>query len=183
MNESHHSAKVTIADVQRQIDLETQRLASDTQAKRDETRRQIEEANRKLQEAKDALPDIINQLRSLNERTQALQNEGAAKERELAAARDKVIHDNRMIRQAIDQDKDKYVAYGRNMVQLLERIKRERWHGEMPLGPLGVHVKCREPEKWGDLLRKQLSSVLTAFSVTDARDSPVLKNMLKASGK
>lgn len=183
MSDSFHSAKVTIAEVQRQIDYETQRLASDTQAKRDETRRQVEEANGKLKEAKDALPDILSKLRDADSRAQALKNDGEAKERDLSAARDKVAYDQHMIRQADEQDKDRYVAYGRNMHQLLERIKNQRWQGEMPLGPLGVNVKCREPEQWGELLRKQLSHLLTAFSVTDARDSHVLKSMLKASGK
>ncbi|KAF9018540.1 P-loop containing nucleoside triphosphate hydrolase protein [Hymenopellis radicata] len=182
MDDSFRSTKVTIADIQRQIDFENRRLASDTQAKRDESRRQVDEANERLKAAKDSLPEILQKMREADAKVQEVKQTGEAKEAELKTARESVQHDQHMIRQANDQESDRYVAYGRNMPQLLERIKRQKWYGEMPLGPLGVHVKCKDPEQWGELLRKQLGNMLTAFSVTDPRDNRILKDMLKSSG-
>jgi len=58
-----------------------------------------------------------------------------------------------------------------------------KWHGDVPIGPLGVHVKAREPEKWGEVLRVQLGVYLTTFAVTDARDREGVRRVLGEFGK
>jgi hypothetical protein len=87
------------------------------------------------------------------------------------------------IKSAQQQSKDALVPYGKNIKQVLEKIKTMRWAGDMPLGPLGLYVKAKDPNRWGEILRNQIGNYLVAFAVTDARDRQQLKNLLVQSGK
>ncbi|KAG7439836.1 P-loop containing nucleoside triphosphate hydrolase protein [Guyanagaster necrorhizus] len=66
--------------------------------------------------------------------------------------------------------------------QILERIKRMRWKGDLPIGPLGVHVKVHDPQKWAELLRRQLRGFLVAWAVTDGADLFQLRKLLNENG-
>jgi hypothetical protein len=57
-----------------------------------------------------------------------------------------------------------------------------KWHGDVPVGPLGMHVKLKEMA-WADLMRIQLGGLMSAFAVTDARDRPQLKRLLDQTKK
>ena len=169
--------------IQQQIDEEAHKMASDTQAKRDSHTRRLEAVMEHQRQAKEALPGIIEKIREIEEDAKIIHSKGETLQAELKTAQDGVMHAQNMISQANELERNRYAAYGRGIQQLLERIKHSKWHGDIPTGPLGIHVKCREPEKWGDLLRSQLGGLLTAFAVTDSRDAPTLRNMLKQTGK
>jgi hypothetical protein len=104
-------------------------------------------------------------------------------EKERDAAQGRIMECEQMIERCVQQEKNSLAAYGRDIKGVLERIEKMRWLGDLPLGPLGVNVKVKEPEKWAELLRGQLGKYLTAFAITDARDRPQLKKVLEQSGK
>jgi len=82
------------------------------------------------------------------------------------------------LEQVEQAEKNRYAVYGPNMVHVLREIQQARWFGETPVGPLGVHIKVRDAQKWGELLSVQLGNLLTAFAVTHPRDRPALKQLL-----
>jgi hypothetical protein len=105
-------------------------------------------------------------------KTAGLQKEGRVKE----------IID--MIKKCKEQQNNAFTPYGQNIKELLDRIGRATWHGERPLGPLGLHVKIRESELWArGVLRSLLAHLLTAFAITDSRDRQQLKRLLDQSRK
>jgi chromosome segregation ATPase len=183
MNTSVQTFRHQIDDYDKQIQDETRRLAADTQAKREESQRNIEAARNAVAAKDGAIKDITDKMRTVDETMDAIKKEGEAKERELGELRKKISNAEQMLARVKESEKNKLVAYGQNIPQLLENIKRTKWLGDEPLGPLGMFVKVKEPEKWAELLRNQMGGVLTAFAVTDARDQKTLKKMLVASGK
>ena len=101
---------------------------------------------------------------------------------EVQTARSSVVGLQEQIQRCTEQQNNSLAPYGRDIKNVLERIKGMRWHGQMPLGPLGVYVKAKD-RVWADLLRNVLGSHMASFAVTDGRDLPVLKKLLRDSGK
>ncbi len=183
MDTAFKAARESIALIQKQIDDEARRMEADTQTKREESSRQLEHARMSLQEAEAALPTLVetkNQIDAENRETKA---QGERASDDVQKMRENIVRCDSMVRNCEMQDKNQYAAYGRDIPQVLERIRRARWVGDQPVGPLGVHVKVRDPESWADLLRRQLGGMLTAFAVTDAQDLKPLKRILVESGK
>ncbi|KAK0487309.1 P-loop containing nucleoside triphosphate hydrolase protein [Armillaria novae-zelandiae] len=182
MDTAFKAARESIALIQKQIDDEARRMEADTQNKREESSRQLEHARMSLQEAEAALPALVeskNQIDTENRETKA---QGERASDDVQKMRENIVRCDGMIRNCEMQDKNQYAAYGRDIPQVLERIRRTRWVGDQPVGPLGVHVKVRDPESWADLLRRQLGGMLTAFAITDAHDLKQLKRILVESG-
>jgi hypothetical protein len=86
------------------------------------------------------------------------------------------------IQRCVEQQNNSLAPYGRNLKNVVDRIERMRWHGQRPLGPLGVYVKLKD-RVWADLLRNVLGGQMSSFAVTDNRDLPALKKLLSESGK
>ncbi|KAK0503863.1 P-loop containing nucleoside triphosphate hydrolase protein [Armillaria luteobubalina] len=182
MDTAFKAARESIALIQKQIDDEARRMEADTQVKREESSRQLEHTRMSLQEAEATLPALVetkNQIDAENRETKA---QGERASDDVQKIRENIVRCDGMVRNCEMQDKNQYAAYGRDIPQVLERIKRARWVGDQPVGPLGVHVKVRDPESWADLLRRQLSGMLTAFAITDAQDLKQLKRILVESG-
>ncbi|KAI9509233.1 hypothetical protein F5148DRAFT_978695, partial [Russula earlei] len=85
------------------------------------------------------------------------------------------------IQRCVEQQNNSLAPYGRDLKKVLEHIGTMEWHGQKPLGPLGVYVKMKD-RIWADLLRVVLGSHMSSFAVTDTRDLPVLKKLLRESG-
>lgn len=124
------------------------------------------------------LDRIIHERVELGKQADSLKTQGMEQDRTLAGLQNSIQECDSMINSARHHDKDALVPYGNNIKQVLEEVHRSRWHGEVPIGPLGTYVKAREPEKWGQILRNQLGSSLVAFAVTDARDREQLSKIL-----
>ncbi|KAF8625965.1 hypothetical protein AX17_006690 [Amanita inopinata Kibby_2008] len=167
---------------ERQIAEETRRMEKHTQSKREETQRRLDEARQAVSAAEARISELAAQLRELEQANAALRSSSREDDSKINELRDQVQQRQHIIEQCRQQENDKYVPYGRNIKLLLEKIRSMKWAGEVPLGPLGVHVKAKDPKKWGNVLRLQLGQYLTAFAVTDARDRPVLKKLLNESG-
>jgi structural maintenance of chromosomes protein 6 len=172
-----------IEEYDRQIAEEARRLEADTSAKREETQRKLDEARTAVATAQARSEDASEQKHSLERQCEVLKDEGMQAEREMGAVQGRIRECEGMIERCMQQEKNSLAAYGKDIKGVLERIGKMRWAGDVPLGPLGVGVKVKEPEKWAELLRLQLGGYLTAFAVTDARDRAQLKKLLEQTGK
>ncbi|THV05189.1 P-loop containing nucleoside triphosphate hydrolase protein [Dendrothele bispora CBS 962.96] len=175
---SRREIKETIIGIDEQIAQETQRLASDTQAKRDEHQRKIEKVQREIEEAEAARRSADQRLEAVKSQSSEIQKRGEVKDAELNNLKETIMDVRHQIEQLEKAEKDRYAVYGPNIMSLLRAIEQTRWSGDTPLGPLGVHIKVRDAQKWADLLSLQLGNLLTAFAVTNARDRQVLKQLL-----
>lgn len=172
-----------IQDLDTQIAAETLRMAAHSQAKHDEMQQRIETARETLRVAEASLEEITAQQRSQQAKSDALKEEGMGAQAELGRVQGLIQDCQGMIERSLQSQKNSLIPYGRGIKEVLQKLKTMKWHGDLPLGPLGMHVKAKDPATWGDLLRSQLGQYLTAFAVTDVRDRNALKKVLHDSGK
>ncbi|CAA7262794.1 unnamed protein product [Cyclocybe aegerita] len=182
MNASLTGINNQIEDLSKQIADESRRMAQHSQAKHEETQRRIEECRTEVSQYEKRIDEIIHQRKDFSVQADGIRETGQRADDAIKAVQNNIDNCDRMIENAKQAEKDALVPYGRNLKQVMENINRMKWHGDVPLGPLGTYVKARDPRTWGDLLRNQLVGYLTAFAVTDARDRDALKKLLVQSG-
>lgn len=183
MDTSLKATNAQIEHLDTQIVAENNRAAAHSQAKLEQTKRKLEEAREAVRAAESALETIRTRKNEQYTENEKLKAEGIAMDQEKAQLQNSIQQCEGMIERSKQSEKNSLIPYGKNIKEVLEKISTMKWVGDAPLGPLGVHVKAKDPRTWGDLLRSQLGSFLTAFAVTDARDRDALKSLLHQSGK
>lgn len=183
MDVSLKATNTQIEQLETQIAAENARTAAHSQAKQEEMQRKLDGAREAVRVAESDLEAIQKQKQDQQTQNEALKSEGVAMEHEIKQLQNTIQQCEGMIERSKQAEKNSLIPYGKNIKELLERVKTMKWVGDLPLGPLGVNVKAKDPKTWGDLLRNQLGSFLTAFAVTDARDRTTLKQLLHQSGK
>ncbi|KAJ7781699.1 P-loop containing nucleoside triphosphate hydrolase protein [Mycena maculata] len=177
INEQLKTTKKEIEEYNATIDKETKRLEMASESKREETQQKLEGARADVTAAEDALSAINAQISSAEDELKRLREDGATAENAQREWNERIRTCNSNIQSCLRADTDRYGAYGNNIQRVIERINQTTWHGEKPLGPLGIHVKVRD-NKWAELLRFTLLGLLCSFAVTDAKDIRVLKKIL-----
>lgn len=164
------------------IEAEKARIAEYSRSKQDELNQRLQDATLGVQTAETNLKQAAALVREKEEEANSLRRQGDGIDSEVQTARSSVVGLQEQIQRCTEQQNNSLAPYGRDIKNVLERIKGMRWHGQMPLGPLGVYVKAKD-RVWADLLRNVLGSHMASFAVTDGRDLPVLKKLLRDSGK
>ncbi|KAJ7021611.1 P-loop containing nucleoside triphosphate hydrolase protein [Mycena alexandri] len=186
IKEINNSLKTTnkqIEDYNVAIETETKRLQKDTESEREESQRKVSAARAEVALAADALKDIRDKQAASDEELRRHKDTGTVVENKQKELRQKVNDCESAINDCLRADENKYAAYGNRIEQVVQRINQTQWHGQKPLGPFGAHVKIRDScIQYTELLRNQLSSLLSSFAITDARDHQVLKKILADSG-
>jgi chromosome segregation ATPase len=175
--------KEQIEKYNRDIAAEEKRMEKHSLGKREERGRKLEEARQTLTAAEEQKSQLAAEYRELEQVNTTLGNAGKEEDRKVTDLRSQVMRYQEIIEQCRKKESDKYIPYGNNIKTAMDRISKTKWHGEAPLGPLGLYVNAKDPEKWGRILRCQLGSHLLAFALTDARDRPILKKLLADLGK
>ncbi|KAF8879889.1 P-loop containing nucleoside triphosphate hydrolase protein [Gymnopilus junonius] len=182
ISQSLGNINTQISDLEHEIKKEAQRMAINTQEKHEETQRKLEEARTTVSELESNIKDLIMQRKDKGLALGSIKTQGEQFDRQLEQVKKTITDCEATISMAKRREQDALVPYGNNIKLALEKIKGSRWHGDMPLGPLGLYVTAKEPQVWGDLLRSQLGGLLTAFAITDARDRPQLRQILQSFG-
>lgn len=172
-----------IAGLEAEIKNEARRMAINTQEKHEETQRKLEEARTTVTELESAIHDLIIQRKDKGFIVDDIRPRGEELERQLERLKKTITDCEATIGMARRREQDAFIPYGQNIKMALEKIKASRWYGDIPLGPLGLYVTAKEPRVWGDLLRNQLGSLLTAFAITNSKDRQQLKQILQSFGK
>ncbi|KAJ3717146.1 hypothetical protein C8R42DRAFT_645031 [Lentinula raphanica] len=178
INTSTTAAKRSIEDIDAKIAAETDRLAKDTQEKRDQFNRKLEKAHATVAEQEELIQQLQTAKATNLQRTEDTKRMGEEKNKELTQLKQEIDNTEGLLSQLQRQQDNKYAAYGPGMAQVVAKIQQMKWHGDRPLGPLGIHVKVKDPDAWADLLAFQLGGSLTAFAVTHPQDRNNLKTLL-----
>lgn len=183
MDVSIKTTRKQIEGYNERIAEETRRLEINTQAKREETSRKLQEAKDNVTTAEASLAAINSEMRQKKEELDTVGKEGQETENVMKAAKAHVEACQNMLTRTREQEQNSLAPYGKDIKGVQAQIAKMRWQGQAPIGPLGVHVKVKDPKKWAQLLRGQLGQYMMAFACTDARDRNQLKKLLKDSGK
>lgn len=182
MNSSLTALNKSIKDYEEKIVEEAQRLEAHTQVKRDEINRRIDAAKEAVAEADRRQKDVIDQKRNKLAERDEVKSKGQAAENKRNQLQERITDCQTMISKCKEQEKNSLAPYGHDIKGVLQSINKMRWHGDTPVGPLGLYVKL-EDQKWASLLRGQLGNLMTSFACTDVRDRPQLKKILDQSKK
>ena len=161
---------------------EKARIAEFSQSKQDELNQRLDQATLDVQAAETDLKQAEALVLDKKNEASALRTQGDETDREVQTTRNSVMGLREQIQRCVEQQNNSLAPYGRDLRMVLERIRGARWHGQRPIGPLGVHVKVKD-RLWANVLRNVLGSHMSSFAVTDNRDLAVLKQFLRESGK
>ncbi|KAG2155901.1 P-loop containing nucleoside triphosphate hydrolase protein [Suillus bovinus] len=176
MNTSLNSLNTAIENYRKNIAEEERRLAADTQVKRDELNRKLESARTDVTNTDQAHKDFLEAKRRKLAEQDDIKRRGLAAEAKKNSAQERVVAAQSMISQCKEKGQNALAPYGRDIKGVLDQIAKMRWHGDMPVGPLGIHVKLKDMA-WAELMRIQLGGLMSAFAITDARDRQQLKRL------
>ena len=182
MNTSLGSLNKAIRDFEAQIEVETRRMETHTQARREELYRRLDQAKHLVTAAEQAHTAVCEEKRLNQESAEECRRKGQDTDNKRDQAKRRIEECNTMINRCKESENNSLAPYGHNMKAVLDQIKRTTWHGDTPIGPLGLHVKLKD-QTWAPLLRTQLGTMMSAFACTDARDRSQLKRLFQQSKK
>ncbi|KAI0755297.1 P-loop containing nucleoside triphosphate hydrolase protein [Daedaleopsis nitida] len=182
INDSMANVNLQIAGLEKQISDEQARMESRSRDKRDRANAQLEQASTQQREKEDQLKSIADDRRRLQAEADSAHAEGDRLNEQGKQLKHRILECDEHIRTLTQMERSKYAQFGNNMDQVVAEIQRTRWHGQPPVGPFGLYVKVREPEKWGKLLQVIIGGMMSSFAITDARDRPALADILSRSG-
>lgn len=179
MNRSYNSLEATAKGYQAEIDAANAKAAANNQAKRDELAKRLASARSALEAAQASLASAQQAKVAQDVRVNDLSKQRSDLEGKAAGLQRQITEADGMLAQAKASERDVYVPYGQNIGAVLRDIENARWEGEKPVGPLGLYVKAKDPERWGEVLRITLRQTLLAFAVGNVRDRKMLQAILK----
>ncbi|KAG6333299.1 hypothetical protein ID866_5786 [Astraeus odoratus] len=180
MNTSLTGLNKAIEEYDARITEETRRMETHTQDRRNELNQRLEEAKQAVVEAEQAHRKVCDEKRANLEAEEQCRTNGVAAEAKKKQAQERIGECSTMMTRCKEREKNVLAPYGKDMKAVLEQIGRMNWHGETPVGPLGMHVRLKD-QAWAPLLRSQLGTLMSAFTCTDARDRPQLKRIFEQS--
>ncbi|KAG0046118.1 Structural maintenance of chromosomes protein 6 [Gryganskiella cystojenkinii] len=136
---------------------------------------EVERGKREFAELRETAARFEQQIEDRQERNKS------AKE-EANKAKEEFDNNQKRIKNLNAQKENALRAFGPMIPDVLRDIdnvtQRGGWRGEIPVGPLGRHVRLRE-EMWAPTLESALGGVLNAFAVTEDADRQTLLGILK----
>ncbi|KAJ3552318.1 hypothetical protein NM688_g4209 [Phlebia brevispora] len=173
---------IQIDEYTRKIAAEEQKRKEDTQSKQLETKRKLEEAQEEFNGLQERQKALNEELQDVNDRIRKADIELKNGQRVGEQLREEIEGAQNQLRHIAELEKSKLAPFGTNMERVLQEINNTNWHGERPVGPLGLYVKVRDPHKWANVMRVMIGSAMSAFAVSDARDRRTLDTILKRHG-
>jgi hypothetical protein len=183
MNTNLESVRHTIVELDQQIQRETEKLAQNAQAKRAMLQDELSRIHNQIVTHEQNVTGIQAKRQELESLKRSVQDQGEELQGRQKETGNQIAYFEQMIVNCDKAEKDSLLPYGRNIQGVVNQINKMRWYGNKPLGPLGSFVKAKDPQTWGDILRNQLGQQLMAFTITDARDRPALKQLLSQTQK
>ncbi|KZT64630.1 P-loop containing nucleoside triphosphate hydrolase protein [Daedalea quercina L-15889] len=166
-----------ITEYDAKIAEERQRVEANTQVKREETDRKIDAAEAAMREVEEQLTAVRAEKAEKEQEMQTAEDQGKALEAQKDEAQREIMNAQGALQQCVEAEKNKLAPYGNSMAQILATIEEMSWHGNRPVGPLGLFVNVKD-RVWAPLMRVQLGSLMTAFAITDSRDRAALGQLL-----
>ncbi|KAL9685215.1 hypothetical protein QQ045_022663 [Rhodiola kirilowii] len=158
-------------DIQEQHVKNTQAVESELEEKLKEIMDEIEIYNStisRLEEDEQALSEHVSNVMDLIRKTSEQIDGHGRRQNEIQSR----------IRELKQNQRNKVTAFGGDrVIQLLRAI--ERYHHKFkqpPIGPIGVHLKLIDGDRWAPAVENAIGNLLNSFIVTDHKDSMLLRS-------
>ena len=179
LNEQADRVKLSIRQIQSQMDAEARRQVQDRRALRDAQAAERDERIRERLHVERQQLELSQADESLHAKFMGLRAERARLTTELHTYDDKISNLQRFVVRCNAAASNRVTAFGGpEITQVLSAINHETRWKERPYGPLGMHIRLRD-RRWAPVIESVLADPLNAFVVTNHHDRALLSRILK----
>lgn len=174
-------AKEKASSIQGDIDAEQQRIEDANGGSLNRKFAEIESAKTEASQARAELERSHRETQGLIEASQSSKGALEKEKGPYDAKKTEVEKCRTRLRELQTELPDPMRGFDRKIPELLRRIQQDQGFNHKPVGPIGLHVKLRDP-KWSDILEKVFGNTLNGFVVTNKSDQVRLQKMISAMG-
>ena len=142
---------------------------------------EIEEKRADVVDARQKLGDHEDGLSALEEDKRRAKISLEESQHPLRAKREDVEKCERRLEALIKDRGQRQGAYHGNMPRLLNAIRQDAGFQQVPVGPIGNHVRLLKP-MWSSILEKSFGGALNSFVVTSKQDQSRLLDLMRRVG-
>ncbi|KAM0309422.1 hypothetical protein ACHAO8_009051 [Botrytis cinerea] len=175
------TAKQKARTIQGEIDSEQKRIEDANGGSLNRKFTEIESAKTEASQAKTEFENSYGEMQGLVEKSQFAKTAFEKEQGPLAAKRKEVENSRNRLREMQNERPDPMRGFDQRMPELLRRIQQDRGFLHKPVGPIGLHVKLRDP-KWSDILEVSIGNTLNSFAVTNKADQARLQKIISSMG-
>ncbi|KAK6608222.1 Structural maintenance of chromosomes protein 6 [Botrytis cinerea] len=175
------TAKQKARTIQGEIDSEQKRIEDANGGSLNRKFTEIESAKTEASQAKTEFENSYGEMQRLVEKSQFAKTAFEKEQGPLAAKRKEVENSRNRLREMQNERPDPMRGFDQRMPELLRRIQQDRGFLHKPVGPIGLHVKLRDP-KWSDILEVSIGNTLNSFAVTNKADQARLQKIISSTG-
>ncbi|KAJ2285527.1 Structural maintenance of chromosomes protein 6, partial [Coemansia sp. RSA 2706] len=181
INAEARSTRERIESLKQDIDVERERLVDKDSAGRERLRITIQDLESEVADQEVEIGNLQEQQKSLEDRSLALGDTERQRKVEVDKARRQVERVKTGLQELTQQTSDQMSAFGRGVKEALLAIRKTQWSGMEPIGPIGKHIKLRDP-KWSLIIETTLDKALNSFLVESHADRIKLDKIFRQCG-
>lgn len=171
IKEDIHLCEKRIKKEEKRLNESTGSARVEKDAELTDARAREAELQQKLADATEQLPSLQEDLSRADQRLKEVQRAKDLKRKDIVAAEARV--------QTLEKSTGSpYDGFDRDIMNLVKAIDDDDGYDHKPLGPLGAHIKLRQPE-WSAILEKTFGETLNAFVVRNKRDQTRLSGLIR----
>jgi len=163
---------------QRDVDEEQGRLDAASGGARAAKLVAIEQAEQIVKTSKDQMDAHAEKLPQLEQKKRASELKHHDYLPSVQTKRDELNEAQNKLRTLQQSEGSQRGGYDRNIETLLRAIRNETSFQTKPVGPLGYHVRLKQPE-WSSILETTFGNALEAFVVTSKADQKILSDLMR----
>ncbi|ESZ96683.1 hypothetical protein SBOR_2942 [Sclerotinia borealis F-4128] len=174
-------ARIRVQKTQTDIDVEQKRIEAANGGSLNRKFAEIEAAKTEASQARAELEKCHAEMQALVEKSRASKNASEKEQGPWAAKKKDVENCKNGLRDMQNERPNPMRGFDARMPALLQSIQQNREFSHTPVGPIGIHLKLRDP-KWSDILEVTFGNLLNAFIVTNRSDQVRLQKIISAIG-
>ncbi|KAJ1864300.1 Structural maintenance of chromosomes protein 6 [Coemansia sp. RSA 989] len=169
INAEARSTRERIEALKKEIAVERERLVDKGSAGRERLKKTIQDLEDSIADQEAELSKLQEQQKALEDQSLELHETEKERKADVVRAQQQVEHVKSGLQDLMNQTSDQMSAFGRGVKEALVEIKRTKWQGMTPIGPIGKFVKLRD-RKWSLIIETTLDKTLNSFLVDSHAD-------------
>ncbi|KAJ2616935.1 Structural maintenance of chromosomes protein 6 [Coemansia sp. RSA 1365] len=181
INAEARSTRERVDSLKNDIETERERLVEKDSAGKERLKERIVELENEVVDREAEISALQEQQKSIETQTLELSKLRDQRRAESTKAQRLAEQAKTGLHELMQQTSDQLSAYGRGVREALAQIKKSSWRNMEPIGPLGKHIKLRNP-KWSRIIETTLDKTLNAFLVGSHADRVSLDAIFRRCG-
>ncbi|KAJ1814224.1 Structural maintenance of chromosomes protein 6, partial [Coemansia sp. RSA 2599] len=170
-----------IDSLNKEIDAERARLQETDQAGKERHRSTIASLEETIKDEEARIAQLQSEQQEYEQRSRSLSDNKSGYIRAVDKAKTIVSRTRSNLDDLKRQTANRLNAFGRGIPEALALIKKAKWRGMQPIGPIGDCIKLRD-RRWAPVIETTLDKSLNAFLVDSHADRVALDGIFRRVG-